>query len=592
MINIKDDPNLNILNHSCAHLMAQAVARIYKDAKFWVGPVIDEGFYYDIDLGDVVIKEEDLSKIEKEMKKISKENKLIIRKEITKKEALEQFKDDPYKIDLINRMDEENQVISTYTQGEFTDLCRGPHVNSTKLIKHFKLIKFSGAYWKGDAKNKMLQRIYGVCFENEEDLKKHLELLEERKNRDHRKLGKELGIFTSNILVGPGLNLWLKNGSIIRRLLERYIVDLEVANGYDHVYTPCVASSELYKISGHWDHYQDDMFPIMKMDKEELVLRPMNCPHHMLLFKHELHSYRDLPIRIAELGLDFRYEASGALSGLERVRGMCQNDAHLFLRKDQIKAEFKNVIEMILKVYKDFNITNYEFRLSLRDKENKEKYFDDDQMWDNAEEALRSILTELGLKFYEAKGEAAFYGPKLDVQVKTILGHEITLSTCQLDFLLPNKFELNYINENGEKEVPVVVHRAILGTFERFTAFILEEFNGAMPLWLAPTQIMIIPVHHEIHSEYAHNIAKELKAKGIRVVVNDKNEKLSYRVREANSLKIPMQIIIGDGEMKENKLSLRRFKSFKTSTYNKEELFTIIDDEIKNRTIFKEEKPS
>ena len=438
-MNIKENERLSVLNHSCAHLMAQAVKRVFPKALFWVGPVIEEGFYYDIDLKDDVLTEDDLLKIEKEMKKLSKDGKRIVRNELTREEALERFKDDPYKIDLINNM-EDSEIISVYTQGDFTDLCRGPHVETVKELKYFKLIKFSGAYWKGDANNKMLQRIYGICFDTKEELDKHLQMLEERKERDHRKLGKELDIFMTSSLVGPGLPLWLPNGSTIRRELERYIVDKELERGYQHVYTPILANTELYKISGHWDHYKDNMYPVMKMDREEVVLRPMNCPHHMLLYKNGLHSYRDLPIRIGELGHDFRYEASGAVTGLERVRGMCQNDAHLFVRPDQIKDEVKDVVDLILDVYDDFNITDYEFRLSLRGKENKEKYFDDDEMWDLAEDSLRSILNELNIDYYEAEDEAAFYGPKLDVQIKTALGHELTLSTCQLDFLLPRQF--------------------------------------------------------------------------------------------------------------------------------------------------------
>ena len=449
MINVKDNEKLSIMNHSCAHLLAQAVKHLYPNAKFWVGPVIEEGFYYDIDLGDDVISEEDLPKIEKEMKKISKDGKRIVREELTKAEALEKFKDDPYKIDLISRMDEDNTVISCYTQGDFTDLCRGPHVDTVKELKYFKLLKVSGAYFKGDSKNKMLQRIYGICFDSEENLQKHLEELEEAKKRDHRKIGKELGIFMTHDLVGKGMPMWLPNGAMIRYNLEKYIKDKEISLGYKHVYTPSLGSVDLYKTSGHWDHYKDNMFPpMMKLDDEEFVLRPMNCPHHMLIYKNDLHSYRDLPIRIGELAHDFRYEASGAVCGLERVRCMCQNDAHIFCRLDQIGEEFSNVVKLILDVYKDFGFENYSFRLSLRGKE-KEKYFDDDEMWDKAESMLRKVLTDLKLDFYEAEDEAAFYGPKLDVQVKSAIGHDVTLSTCQLDFLLPERFDLTYINEEG-----------------------------------------------------------------------------------------------------------------------------------------------
>lgn len=583
-MNIKENERLSVLNHSCAHLMAQAVKRVFPEALFWVGPVIEEGFYYDIDLKDDVLTEDDLLKIEKEMKKLSKDGKRIVRNELTREEALERFKDDPYKIDLINNM-EDSEIISVYTQGDFTDLCRGPHVETVKELKHFKLIKFSGAYWKGDANNKMLQRIYGICFDTKEELDKHLQMLEERKERDHRKLGKELDIFMTSSLVGPGLPLWLPNGSTIRRELERYIVDKELERGYQHVYTPILANTELYKISGHWDHYKDNMYPVMKMDREEVVLRPMNCPHHMLLYKNGLHSYRDLPIRIGELGHDFRYEASGAVTGLERVRGMCQNDAHLFVRPDQIKDEVKDVVDLILDVYDDFNITDYEFRLSLRGKENKEKYFDDDEMWDLAEDSLRSILNELNIDYYEAEDEAAFYGPKLDVQIKTALGHELTLSTCQLDFLLPRQFELTYINENGEKETPVVIHRAILGTFERFVAFILEEFKGAMPLWLAPTQVAIVPVHHEKHLDYALYIEEKLRGLNMRVKLDSRNEKLGYRIREAQTNKIPVQLVLGDKEAENQTVNVRRFGKKEQETITVEELLMKLQKEIEDKEI-------
>lgn len=583
-MNIKENERLSVLNHSCAHLMAQAVKRVFPKALFWVGPVIEEGFYYDIDLKDDVLTEDDLLKIEKEMKKLSKDGKRIVRNELTREEALERFKDDPYKIDLINNM-EDSEIISIYTQGDFTDLCRGPHVETVKELKYFKLIKFSGAYWKGDANNKMLQRIYGICFDTKEELDKHLQMLEERKERDHRKLGKELDIFMTSSLVGPGLPLWLPNGSTIRRELERYIVDKELERGYQHVYTPILANTELYKISGHWDHYKDNMYPVMKMDREEVVLRPMNCPHHMLLYKNGLHSYRDLPIRIGELGHDFRYEASGAVTGLERVRGMCQNDAHLFVRPDQIKDEVKDVVDLILDVYDDFNITDYEFRLSLRGKENKEKYFDDDEMWDLAEDSLRSILNELNIDYYEAEDEAAFYGPKLDVQIKTALGHELTLSTCQLDFLLPRQFELTYINENGEKETPVVIHRAILGTFERFVAFILEEFKGAMPLWLAPTQVAIVPVHHEKHLDYALYIEEKLRGLNMRVKLDSRNEKLGYRIREAQTNKIPVQLVLGDKEVENQTVNVRRFGKKEQETITVEELLMKLQKEIEDKEI-------
>ena len=586
MINIKEHENLSILNHSCAHLLAHAVKHLYPNAKFWVGPVIEEGFYYDIDLGDQVITDDDLEKISKEMKKIVKSNKRITRIELSKQEALDMFHDDPYKVDLIENMGED-EVISAYKQDDFIDLCRGPHVESTKLLKNFKLLKHSGAYYKGDSNNKVLQRIYGVCFEMPEDLEKHLQDLEDAKARDHRKLGKELDLFMSHELVGAGLQMWLPNGATVRMELENYIRQKEIKLGYHHVYTPSLASTGLYKVSGHWDHYKEDMFPVMKMDNEELVLRPMNCPHHMLIFKNSLHSYRDLPIRIGELAPDFRYEASGAVCGLERVRQMCQNDAHLFVRPDQIKEEISNVVHLILDVYKDFNITEYKFRLSLRDEENLEKYAGNNEIWDMAENEMRRVLTELGYDFYEAKGEAAFYGPKLDVQIKTAIGHDITLSTCQLDFMLPERFDLTYVDEHGAKVRPVVIHRAILGTFDRFMAYLIEEYKGAFPVWLAPTQVNIIPVNLEYHEEYAKEIYELLQNHDLRVKLDDRNEKLGYRMRESVMNKIPFALVLGDKERDQGLISYRRYGSNETVTVSKEEFLTLIEEEIKNKVIYK-----
>ncbi len=583
MINIKEDEKLNILNHSCAHLLAQAVKHLYPNAMFWVGPVIEDGFYYDIDLGDVTLTLDDLEKIEKEMKKCSKADKRIYREEISKSEALERFKNDPYKIDLINRMDEDNTVISCYTQGDFTDLCRGPHVDSTKRCKYFKLIKHSGAYWKGDSKNKMLQRIYGVCFENQEDLDNYLKELEEAKERDHRKIGKDLNIFMNSDLVGKGMPLWLPNGALIRKQLENYIYEKERKMGYLHVYTPCVGTVDLYKTSGHWDHYKENMFPMMKVDDEEFVLRPMNCPHHMLIYGNEIHSYRDLPIRIGEFATDFRYEASGAVKGLERVRCMCQNDAHLFVTPEQIGDEFKKVVSLILDVYKDFGIKDYKFRLSLRDKDDKEKYFDDDEMWNVAEDKLREVLDSFGCQYTEEIGEAAFYGPKLDVEVKPAVGPEVTLSTCQLDFLLPKRFELSYIDRDGSKKTPVVLHRAIFGTFDRFTAFILEETKGTLPLWLAPVQISIIPVNNEYHLEYSKEIEDLLNKENIRVEVNSKDEKLSYRMRESQVKKIPITLILGDKERDNNLISYRCFGSNETTTLEKSQFIEFIKKSINDK---------
>ena len=580
MINIKEDEKLSVMNHSCAHLLAQAVKHLYPNAKFWVGPVIEEGFYYDIDLGDKVIKEEDLEKIEKEMKKIAKDGKRIVREEITKQEALEKFSDDPYKLDLINRMNEEDTVISCYTQGDFTDLCRGPHVET---VKYFKLLKVSGAYWKGDSKNKMLQRIYGVCFETKEDLDSHLTLLEEAKQRDHRKLGKDLELFMSDDLVGRGLPMFLPNGYIIWQELENYIKAKERKLGYLHVMTPCVGNVELYKKSGHWDHYKENMFPVMEVDGEGFVLRPMNCPHHMMIYANKLHSYKDLPIRIGEIAHDFRYEASGAVKGIERARHFCQNDAHLFVTKEQIKSEFKNVVDLIFDVYKDFNITEYRCVLSLRDKEDKEKYHPDDQMWDKAENELREVLNELGIEYTEEIGEAAFYGPKLDVNVKPAVGNEYTLSTCQLDFCLPEKFDLKYIDRDGSKQTPVVLHRAILGSLDRFMAYILEETKGALPTWLSPVQAIVIPVSSEHQGEYAEEVTEILKENNIRVELDNRNEKLGYRLREAQTKKIPYTLILGDKEKESKTISYRKYSQTDTNTMKIDEFISFLKKEIINK---------
>ena len=582
MINFKEDEQLSVLNHSCAHVMAQAVKHLYPQAKFWVGPVVSEGFYYDIDLGEDVIKDEDIPKIEKEMKKICKDGKRIVREELSKEQALEMFKDDEYKIDLINNF-EEGTNISCYRQGDFVDSCRGPHVETVKACKNFKLIKHSGAYWKGDKNNKVLQRIYGVCFPTPEALKEHLDLLEDAKNRDHRKIGKDLSLFMNHRLVGSGMPMWLPKGAFIRRQLENYIYEKERALGYDHVYSPCVGTVDLYKTSGHWDHYKDDMFPVMKVDEEEFVLRPMNCPHHMLIYKNSLHSYRDLPIRIGEFATDFRYEASGAVKGLERVRCMCQNDAHLFVTPEQIGEEFKRVVNLILDVYKDFGIKDYKFRLSLRDKDDKEKYFDDDQMWDEAEAKLREVLTELNLDYFEAKGEAAFYGPKLDVEVKPAVGPEVTLSTCQLDFLLPRRFELTYVDNNGIKQTPVVLHRAIFGTFDRFTAFLIEETKGVFPLWLSPVQVKVLPVNNEYHLEYAKEVESLLKQQGFRVELDAREEKLGYRIREGQMEKVPYLLVLGNNERDEKTVTYREHGQQKQTTVPFDEFTKMMKEKIENR---------
>ena len=583
MINFKEDEELSKLNHSCAHMMAQAVKHLYPEAKFWVGPVVESGFYYDIDLGDKVVNEEMLEAISKEMKRIAKDGKRIVRNEISKKDALEQFKDDPYKIDLIERMDEDTTVISTYTQGDFTDLCRGPHVESVKECKNFKLIKFSGAYFKGDVNNKVLQRIYGVCFKTEEELNDYLQELEDAKNRDHRKLGKDLGIFMTHDLVGKGLPMYLPNGYIIWEELENYIKGKEKKLGYKHVLTPPLGNVELYKTSGHWEHYQENMFPKMEVEGEEFVLRPMNCPHHMMIYANDIHSYRDLPLRIGEIARDCRFEASGALKGIERVRSFCQNDAHLFVTPEQIKEEFTSVVNLILEAYKDLNITDYRFELSLRDPEDKIKYHQDDEMWNMAEDTLREVLDGIGIDYVEKIGEAAFYGPKLDVQVKPAVGNEYTLSTCQLDFCLPAKFDLSYIDSDGLKKTPVVLHRAVFGSIDRFIAYYLEETKGALPLWLSPVQVTVMPVNNEYHLEYAKQVYDKLLDAGLRVELDSRDEKLGYRMREAQMNKIPVSVVIGNSERDEESVTLRYYGSEEKQTMKLDEFIDFIKDKKETR---------
>ena len=583
MSDFLNDKDLNTLNHSCAHVLAQAVKHLYPQAKFWVGPVVEEGFYYDIDLGDQTISDDDLPKIEKEMKKICKDGKRIVRREVSKEDALEEFKNDEYKLDLINGL--EDGTITTYSQGDFTDLCRGPHVETVKLCKNFKLIKHSGAYWKGDKNNKVLQRIYGVCFPTKEELEAHLQLLEEAKERDHRRLGKELGIFMFADIVGKGLPMWLPNGFTVRRLLSDYIMNKELELGYEHVMTPSLGNVKLYKKSGHWAHYKDDMFPAMEVDDEAYVLRPMNCPHHMVMYKSTLHSYRDLPVKIAEIANDFRFEASGALTGIERARAFTQNDSHIFCRPDQIAQEFKNVAHLILDVYKDFGFKDYSFRLSLRDKNNKDKYFGNDELWEKSENELREVLKEMDVEFYEAEGEAAFYGPKLDVQVKSALGHDVTLSTIQLDYQLPERFELTYVDENGDKVRPVVIHRAILGSLDRFVAFLLEETKGNLPLWLAPTQVQVIPVKLEYHDEYAKEVVAKLRKAHFRVNNDNRDEKLGYRIREAQLKKIPYQLVLGDNERDNGTVTYRKHGEKKQTTVTFEEFVELLNKEVENKTL-------
>lgn len=569
-----------VLRHSAAHLFAQAAKRLFPDIHLGVGPAIAEGFYYDTDNSSGQISNEDLPRIEAEMQKIVKENYPCIREEVTKEEALEIFKDDPYKIELINEHSDDAAGLTIYRQGEFVDLCRGPHVPSTGRIQVFHLLNVAGAYWRGNSDNAMMQRVYGTAWFDKKDLKAYLTRLEEAKERDHRKLGKELDLFMISQEVGQGLPFWLPDGATIRRTLERYITDKELASGYQHVYTPPLASVELYKTSGHWEHYQEDMFPTMDMgDGEEFVLRPMNCPHHIQVYKNHVHSYRELPIRIAELGMMHRYEKSGALSGLQRVREMTLNDGHLFVTPEQIQEEFQRALQLIIDVYEDFNLTDYRFRLSYRDPKDTEKYYDNDEMWENAQSMLKAALDEMGVEYFEAEGEAAFYGPKLDIQVKTALGNEETLSTIQLDFLLPERFDLKYIGADGEEHRPVMIHRGVISTMERFTAILIETYKGAFPTWLAPHQVTVIPISNEAHIDYAWEVAKALRNRGIRADVDDRNEKMQYKIRASQTSKIPYQLIVGDKEMEDKSVNVRRYGSKATHTESLSEFMdTILAD--------------
>ncbi|MFL1677541.1 threonine--tRNA ligase [Paenibacillus dendritiformis] len=586
IVTADSEEGLEVMRHSTAHLMAQAIKRLYKDAhvKLGIGPVIEDGFYYDIDL-DISLTPEDLPKIEKEMERIIGENLPITRRVVSREEALAIYEEigDELKLDLIRDLPEDS-VITIYDQGEFFDLCRGPHVPSTGKIKVFKLLSLAGAYWRGNSDNQMLQRIYGTAFAKKAQLDEYLHFLEEAKKRDHRKLGKELKMFTFSREVGQGLPIWLPNGATLRRTLERYIVDMEERLGYSHVYTPVLANVELYKTSGHWEHYQEDMFPKMEMDNEELVLRPMNCPHHMMVYKSEMRSYRDLPVRIAELGMMHRYEMSGALTGLHRVRAMTLNDAHIFCRPDQIKEEFARVITLLRKVYDDFGIKEYRFRLSYRDPQDTEKYFPDDAMWEMSQRMLREVVEELGLPFFEAEGEAAFYGPKVDVQIKTALGKEETLGTAQLDFLLPERFQLEYVGDDGQKHRPVVIHRGIISTMERMTAFLLENFAGALPLWLSPVQAKVIPVS-PTYEAYAKEVTEKLLDAGIRAEADVRNEKLGYKIREAQLEKMPYMLVVGENEKNEAAVSVRKRGEGDLGMKPLAELIGLMQEEIRTRHI-------
>ena len=581
MINIKEDEKLSVMNHSCAHLLAQAVKHLYPKAMFWVGPVIDSGFYYDIDLGDEVIKEEDLEKIEKEMKKISKDGKRIVRHELSKSEALEMFKDDPYKIDLINRMDENDTVISCYTQGDFTDLCRGPHVDTVKELKYFKLLKVSGAYWKGDANNKMLQRIYGVCFDTEEGLKEYLDLLEEAKKRDHKKLGKELDLFMISEY-GPGFPFFLPKGMIIRNELENFWYKEHTKEGYDFVKTPIMLNKELWEVSGHWYNYRENMYT-SEIDEKTFAIKPMNCPGGMLVYKNSLHSYKDLPLRIGELGQVHRHEASGALNGLFRVRTFTQDDAHIFMREDQIESEIVRLINFIDRMYKIFGLT-YDIELSTRP---EEKYIGSIEIWNKSEAILEKACHEAGHDCKINPGDGAFYGPKLDFHIKDSLGRVWQCGTIQLDMNLPERFDLTYVDKDGSKKRPIMLHRVIYGSIERFIGILIEHYAGAFPTWLSPVQVNIIPVNNEYHLEYANSLMNKLKELDIRCEMDDREEKLGYKIRESQTKKMPYTLVIGDNEKNEDKITYRKYGHKDTETVSTDEFIKMILEEIKNKEMNK-----
>ena len=576
---------LDILRHSSAHLLAQALRRLHPNIKLGVGPAIENGFYYDTDNGEgFQVSEEELPEIEALMQKLVQEDFPIEGRVVTRQEAKEMFKNDPYKLEIIHDLPED-ETLTVYSQGEFTDLCRGGHVPSTGYIKHFKLLSLAGAYWRGKSENPVMQRIYGTAYFNEKDLKEDIKRRQEAKERDHRKLGKELDLFMVDPEVGQGLPFWLPKGATVRRIIERYIIDKEVAAGYQHVYTPVMANVNLYKTSGHWEHYSDDMFPPMTFeDGESYVLRPMNCPHHIKVYQNHVHSYRELPIRIAELGMMHRYEKSGSLSGLQRVREMTLNDSHIFVRLDQIQEEFTRVLNLIREAYRDFNITDYRFRLSYRDPKDTHKYFDNDEMWEKAQAMLKGAMDDLGLDYFEAEGEAAFYGPKLDIQVRTALGNEETLSTIQLDFLLPERFNVTYVGEDGQNtHRPVMIHRGIVSTMERFMAYLIEEYKGAFPTWLAPVQAVLIPVSEEKHADYVYQIANTMKAKGFRVEVDDRNEKMGYKIREAQTQKVPYQLVFGDNEIANAQVIVRKYGSKATETLAMDDFLAILSHDVETK---------
>lgn len=576
MRDFKNEEALNTLNHSCAHVLAQAVKHLYPQAKFWVGPVVSEGFYYDIDLGDQVITDEDLPKIEKEMKKICKDGKRIVREDISKAEALEMFKDDPYKLDLIEGL--EDGQISCYRQGDFVDLCRGPHVDTVKLCKNFKLLKHSGAYWKGDKNNKVLQRIYGVCFPTAEELQEHLDFLEEAKKRDHKKLGKELDLFMMSEYA-PGMPFFLPHGMLLRNTLEQYWYEEHAKEGYQFIKTPIMMSRELWEVSGHWDNYKENMYT-SEVDEREFAIKPMNCPGSMLVYKNGLHSYKDLPLRMGELGQVHRHEASGALNGLFRVRTFTQDDAHIFMTPDQIESEVVRLISFIDRVYSNLGLP-YDIELSTRP---EEKYIGDLEIWEKSEAALAAACKAAGKDFKVNPGDGAFYGPKLDFHVRDSLGRVWQCGTIQLDMNLPERFDLTYVDHHGEKVRPVMLHRVIFGSIERFIGILIEHFAGAFPLWLAPTQVKVIPVKNEYHLDYAKEVYQLLEAKGIRVELDDREEKLGYRIREAQMKKIPYQLVLGNNERDERTVTYRQYGEQKQTTVSLDEFVDMVLKQIEEKS--------
>lgn len=585
MKNKQIDEKLQTARHSLAHILAKALTELYPSTLLTIGPAIDDGFYYDVDL-DEQLTPDHFPAIEKKMKEIINKGEPFTRKEVSRAEALKLFAGNKYKTEIIEELPEDEKITLYYTGDDFFDLCRGPHVESSKNLQNyaFKIHSVNGAYWRGSEKNKMLQRVYVYAFADKKQLADHINMIEEAKKNDHRKLGKELGIFMFDELIGKGLPMYLPNGFTLRRILSDYIMNKEIEKGYRHVMTPSLGNVDLYKTSGHWEHYKDDMFPAMELDDEAYVLRPMNCPHHMVMFKHEMHSYRDLPIRIAEIANDFRFEDSGNLCGLERARAFTQNDSHIFCTPNQIAEEIKGVISLIMEVYKDFGFKDYTLRLSLRDKSDTSKYFGNDELWEKSENALREIIKSTGVNYYEAVGEAAFYGPKIDVQVYSALGHEVTLSTVQLDYQLPEKFMLEYVGEDGEKHRPVVIHRAILGSLDRFIAFLLEEMKGLLPLWLAPVQVKVLTLT-ERNNDYAKKVFDTLCEKGLRAELDDRNEKIGYKIREALSMKIPYLIVVGDEEEKNGEISIRGRGYENKSVLKLDDFIKRLEEEIKTKKI-------